>query len=320
MIFFCRIMSKSAVCSYVQGYERYLLLEEGLSAHTRKAYREDLQRFLDYAVARGLDVLCARLSDFHDFVYEQHAAGLSARSIARVVSGLRSFYRYLELDGYLPDNPTALLETPRIGRHLPTVLTLDEVNRMEAAVDQSETEGLRNLTMVELLYSAGLRVSELCLLRVSDLYLTDGYLHVTGKGRKVRLVPLAPSAARLLERWLEQRTDITPKPGEEDYVFLSFRRRAHLSTVMVFHIVKELARAAGIRKTISPHTFRHTFATHLLEGGANLRVIQTLLGHESITTTEIYTHLDLQGLRRQVLEHFPRNLPPSSFSGKKSDT
>lgn len=189
------------------------------------------------------------------------------------------------------------------------MLTLDEVNRIEDAIDLGEPEGVRNLAIIELLYSAGLRVSELCQLRLSALYLTDGYIQVLGKGQKVRLVPLSPAAIMQLRRWIEQRADIEPKPGEEDYVFLSLRRRSHLSTITVFHIVKVLAEAAGIQKNISPHTFRHTFATHLLEGGANLRVIQTLLGHESITTTEIYTHLDLNNLRRQVLEHFPRNLP-----------
>ena len=294
---------------YLTGYVRYLMLEEGLSDNTRKAYREDLQRFFDYAADRGIDVLRADLNVFHDFVYALHTAGISARSIARIVSGLRSFYHYLEVDGYLTTNPTALLEAPRIGRHLPTVLTLDEVNRIEDAINLGEPEGVRNLAIIELLYSAGLRVSELCQLRLSALYLNDVYLQVRGKGRKVRLVPLSPVAVSQLRRWLDQRADLEPKPGEEDYVFLSLRRRSHLSTVTVFHIVKVLAEAAGIQKNISPHTFRHTFATHLLEGGANLRVIQALLGHESITTTEIYTHLDLNNLRRQVLEHFPRNLP-----------
>lgn len=295
--------------SYITGYVRYLWLEEGLSDNTRKAYREDLQRFLDFAAERGIDVLKADLAVFHDFVYVLHSMGISARSIARIVSGIRSFYHFLEIDGYLPANPAVLLEAPRIGRHLPTVLTLDEVNRIEDAIDLGEPEGVRNLAIIELLYSAGLRVSELCQLRLSALYLTDGYIQVLGKGQKVRLVPLSPAAIMQLRRWLEQRADIEPKPGEEDYVFLSLRRRSHLSTITVFHIVKVLAEAAGIQKNISPHTFRHTFATHLLEGGANLRVIQTLLGHESITTTEIYTHLDLNNLRRQVLEHFPRNLP-----------
>lgn len=295
--------------SYITGYVRNLWLEEGLSDNTRKAYREDLQRFLDFAAERGIDVLKADLAVFHDFVYALHSMGISARSIARIVSGIRSFYHFLEIDGYLPANPAVLLEAPRIGRHLPTVLTLDEVNRIEDAIDLGEPEGVRNLAIIELLYSAGLRVSELCQLRLSALYLTDGYIQVLGKGQKVRLVPLSPAAIMQLRRWLEQRADIEPKPGEEDYVFLSLRRRSHLSTITVFHIVKVLAEAAGIQKNISPHTFRHTFATHLLEGGANLRVIQTLLGHESITTTEIYTHLDLNNLRRQVLEHFPRNLP-----------
>jgi integrase/recombinase XerD len=233
--------------------------------------------------------------------------GICARSVARIISGVRSFYRFLLLDGYIENDPTELLESPKIGKHLPEVLSIEEIDKLLSVIDLSQLTGQRDRTVIEMLYSCGLRVSELCNLTLSDLFLDEGFLRVTGKGSKQRLVPISPRAIHELKLWFIDRNNIEPRAGEEDFVFLSQKRRQRLSRITVFHFIKIHAEAAGIVKTISPHTFRHSFATHLLEGGANLRAIQAMLGHESIATTEIYTHIDRRFLHEQVLNHFPRN-------------
>ena len=288
-------------------YEQYLLLEQGLSANTREAYGRDLRRFLDYIDSRRVDALDVELPLLEDYVQHLHKAGISPRSMARMISGVRSFYRYLQIDGYLGQDPTELLETPRLPKHLPEVLTLDEVERILDAIDLSTVEGQRDRCLIELLYSCGLRVSEVCALRLSDLFFDEGFVRVIGKGDKQRVVPISPRAVHEIHNWLDARADIAVKPEDEDVLFVSARRGLRLSRVTVFHNIKLHVAAAGIEKSVSPHTFRHTFATHLLEGGASLPAIQAMLGHEDIGTTEIYTHLDTAYLREQVLEHFPRN-------------
>ena len=288
-------------------YEQYLLLEQGLSANTREAYGRDLRRFLDYIDSRRVDALDVELPLLEDYVQHLHKAGISPRSMARMISGVRSFYRYLQIDGYLGQDPTELLETPRLPKHLPEVLTLDEVERILDAIDLSTVEGQRDRCLIELLYSCGLRVSEVCALRLSDLFFDEGFVRVIGKGDKQRVVPISPRAVHEIHNWLDARADIAVKPEDEDVLFVSARRGRRLSRVTVFHNIKQHVAAAGVEKSVSPHTFRHTFATHLLEGGASLPAIQAMLGHEDIGTTEIYTHLDTAYLREQVLEHFPRN-------------
>ena len=288
-------------------YEQYLLLEQGLSANTREAYGRDLRRFLDYIDSRRVDALDVELPLLEDYVQHLHKAGIAPRSMARMISGVRSFYRYLQIDGYLGQDPTELLETPRLPKHLPEVLTLDEVERILDAIDLSTVEAQRDRCLIELLYSCGLRVSEVCALRLSDLFFDEGFVRVIGKGDKQRVVPISPRAVHEIHNWLDARADIAVKPEDEDVLFVSARRGLRLSRVTVFHNIKLHVAAAGVEKSVSPHTFRHTFATHLLEGGASLPAIQAMLGHEDIGTTEIYTHLDTAYLREQVLEHFPRN-------------
>lgn len=288
-------------------YRAYLLLERGLSPNTREAYCRDVKRFLEYAEDNGLDVRSAGLDDFHRFTWAVSDLGVSERSIARLISGVRSFFRFLLLDGYIDDDPAEELQTPSFGKHLPEVLSVEEVDRIIEAIDTAHRDGQRDRTIVEVLYSCGLRVSELCTLRLSDVYLREGYLRVMGKGRKQRLVPISAHAVEEIELWLKERDKIEPKMGEEDYLFISASRRQRLSRITVFHNLRVYAERAGITKTISPHTLRHTFATHLLEGGANLRAIQMLLGHESIATTDIYMHLGSPFLREQILQCFPRN-------------
>jgi integrase/recombinase XerD len=228
-------------------------------------------------------------------------------SQARILSGVRSFYRFLLLDGYIENDPTELLESPRLGEHLPEVLSTKEVDQLEASIDLSKKEGQRNLAIIEVLFSCGLRVSELVNLKLSDLYLQEGYIRVVGKGNKERLVPISEKAIRELGNWFYDRNEMVIKPGEQDYVFLN-RRGAHLTRTMILIMIKRQAVEAGIKKTISPHTLRHSFATALLEGGADLRAIQSMLGHEDIGTTEIYTHLDTTTLREEILNHHPRNI------------
>lgn len=297
-------MKESAL---LQKYHDYLMLERGLSENTREAYLHDVARFFDFLEEENCRVEDVTLETLHRFTWILYDLGISARSVVRMLSGLRSFYRFLLVDGYVETDPTLLLESPKLGKHLPEVLSTDEIDAIIAAIDLSLPWGQRDRCVIEMLYSCGLRVSELCHLRLSDLYLDEGFLRVTGKGNKQRLVPISARAIRELQFWFVDRNEIEAKPGEEDFVFISHRRKKRLSRITVFHNIKVYAEQAGVTKTISPHTFRHSFATHLLEGGANLRAIQAMLGHESITTTEIYTHIDRSFLRQQILDYFPRN-------------
>lgn len=293
--------------SILKKYKSYITLEQGLSNNTREAYLHDVEKLFTYFEDEKIDFLKVELEHFHSFAAALMDVGIGERSIARILSGVRSFYKFLVLDGYLEQDPTELLESPKIGKHLPEVLSVEEIDAIEGVIDMSTPEGQRDRAAIEMLYSCGLRVSELCNLLLSDLFLDEGFLRVTGKGNKQRLVPISERAIRELKSWFAFRNFINIKPGEEDYVFISAARKKHLSRITVFHNIKVYAEQAGIQKTISPHTFRHSFATHLLEGGANLRAIQTMLGHESISTTEIYTHIDRRFLRDQILQHFPRN-------------
>lgn len=293
--------------SVLKHYQAYILLERGLSDNTREAYRSDIERFASWL---NPEVTPADVSREHleNFIYQLHETGIAPRSQARIISGLKSFFQYLTLDNLRTDNPMALIEPPAIGRHLPEVLTIDEIEAMISAIDLDEPQGLRNRAIIETLYGSGLRVSELCTLERRRVFLDEGFLTVTGKGSKERMVPMSETAIEQIALYLKQQdsTGAPIKPGEEDYLFLN-RRGAHLTRVMIFYIVRDLAEKAGVRKTISPHTLRHSFATHLLEGGANLRAIQQMLGHESIATTEIYLHLDNSRLREEILAHHPRN-------------
>jgi len=291
----------------MKRYKQYLVLEKGLSANTLDAYMHDVEKFCSYLADEGKSPFDATLETLENFSATLMDIGISPRSQARVLSGIRSFYHFLVLGEYVKSDPTLLLESPKIPAHLPEVLSVEEIDKIIDSIDLSTNEGQRNRAIIETLYSCGLRVSELCNLRLSDLYLKEGFIKVEGKGSKQRLVPIARSAIDEIELYLYDRNQIDIKPGYEDYLFVSSRRKKNLSRIMVFHMVKELAELAGIKKVISPHTFRHSFATHLLENGANLRVIQALLGHEDIGTTEIYTHIDSTRLRREIVEHHPRN-------------
>ena len=291
----------------MRRYLRYLKLERNYSSNTLDAYKHDLDYLLRFLSDRGLAPLDVKLEDLQQFAASLHEQGLTAKSQARILSGIRSFYRYLLLDGYLEVDPTELLESPHLPKHLPEYLTTEEVDRLEAAIDLSTREGHRNRAIIEVLFSCGLRVSELTHLKMSGLYLQEHFIRVTGKGRKERLVPISDKAIRELTFWFDDRNKMNIKPGEEDYVFLN-NRGHHLTRTMILIMVKRLGEAAGIEKTISPHTLRHSFATALLKGGASLRVIQELLGHAGIGTTEIYTHLDNESLRQTVLLHHPRNM------------
>ena len=291
----------------VRSYVRYLKLQRNMSGNTLDAYQRDLRKLLDYIEREGKDVRDVQLEDLEHFSAGLHDIGINARSQCRILSGVRSFFRFLQLDGYRDDDPTELLESPQIGEHLPEVLSTEEIDQMESAIDLTKWEGHRNRAIIEVLFSCGLRVSELVNLKLSCLYLDEEFIRVLGKGSKERLVPISQRAIRELYFWFDDRCRMTIKPGEEDYVFLN-RRGAHLTRTMILIMIKQQAALAGIQKTISPHTLRHSFATALLEGGADLRVIQALLGHESIGTTEIYTHIDTSTLRQEILEHHPRNM------------
>lgn len=292
----------------LDGYRAYLDLERGMSANTRAAYLADVGKYAAWAAAdaQAPALLDTAEADVNAFAASLYDLGISERSRARILSGLRSFFRYLRLEGLIESDPTALLESPRLGEHLPEVLSIDEINAMEACVDLTKPEGQRNLAIVETIYSCGLRVSELCGLRISQLHPGEGLLMVEGKGSKQRMVPISESALRQIELYLPDRQQLGIKPGEEDMLFLN-RRGRRLTRVMVFYIIRSLAEQAGIKRPISPHALRHSFATHLLEGGANLRAIQTMLGHESIATTQIYLHTDTTSLRAEILAHHPRN-------------
>ena len=290
-----------------KDYLRYLRLQRSVSPNTLEAYALDLDKLLVFLSHEGKQVTDVELSDLQAFAAGLHDVGIGPRSQCRILSGVRSFYRFLVMDGYMDNDPTELLESPVLGEHLPEFLTPQEVDKLKDSIDVSKPEGHRNRAIIEVLFSCGLRVSELVNLKWSQLYADERYLRILGKGSKERLVPISNTALREIENYLPWRNSLKIKPGEEDYVFLN-RRGSHLTRVMVLIMLKTQAEEAGIKKTISPHTLRHSFATALLEGGADLRVIQALLGHESIGTTEIYTHLSMQTLRDEVLNHHPRNI------------
>jgi integrase/recombinase XerD len=291
----------------LKDYEGFLKLEKGLSGNSIQAYLSDIHKLIHFMELKQISGGPEDLDDqqLRQFLVWISETGLSARSQARVLSGLKAFYRYLLLEDRLQKNPTALLEGPMVGRKLPEVLSVDEIDRMLGKIDLSKPEGRRNKAMLEVLYSCGLRVSELVNLKITSLYRDEGFLRVLGKGDKERLVPISGNAVREIDFYLPDRNALEIKSGEEDMLFLN-RRGKRLSRVMVFTMIKELAQAAGIRKQVSPHTFRHSFATHLVEGGADLRAVQEMLGHESIITTEIYTHLDKSFLREAILSFHPR--------------
>ena len=299
--------SKKTSVNIVKAYQRYLKLQRGYSANTLDAYIRDLQKLMDYLVREDKQLQEVELEDLQHFAAGLHDIGIHPRSQCRILSGVRSFFRFLQLDGYRDDDPSELLESPVLGEHLPEVLSPDEVDALENSIDRSKWEGQRNRAIIEVLFSCGLRVSELVNLKLTDLYMEEQYVRVMGKGSKERLVPISPKAIKELDLWFEDRKHMDIKPGEEDFVFLN-RRGAHLTRTMILIMIKQQAVDAGITKTISPHILRHSFATALLEGGADLRAIQAMLGHESIGTTEIYTHIDMSTLRQQILEHHPRNM------------
>ena len=291
----------------VSRYRRYLKLEKGYSANTLDAYMRDVDKLYRYLAVEQVNVLDVKLEDLEHFAAFISDLGIGPRSLARILSGVRQFYRFLVIDGYLEVDPTELLESPKQPDHLPEVLSTAEVDLLEQAIDLSKWEGHRNRAIIEVLFSCGLRVSELTNLKLSNLYIEEQYIRVMGKGSKERLVPISPRALDELNYWFVDRNVMKIKPGEEDYVFLN-RRGHHLTRTMILIMIKRYALDAGIKKTISPHTLRHSFATSLLEGGADLRAIQAMLGHESIGTTEIYTHIDTSTLRQEILEHHPRNI------------
>lgn len=291
----------------IKLYVRYLRLERNLSPNTIEAYRNDLAHLEAFMMRNNLKLENVTLEQLHTFAASLHEYGITPRSQARVLSGVRSFFRFLVLDGVVESDPTELLEWPSLPEHLPVVLTLEEIDRIEDSIDLSKAEGARNRAIIEVLFSCGLRVSELVNMKLSDLYLEDRVLLVRGKGNKERLVPVSNKAISDLKRWFFDRNLMKIKPGEDDYVFLN-RRGAHLTRTMILIMVKRQAEEAGIKKTISPHTFRHSFATALLQGGADLRSIQAMLGHEKIDTTLVYTHISNEQLRKAILEHHPRNI------------
>ena len=287
-------------------FQRYLRLERGYSQNTIDAYMRDISKLSEFLHGNGMEVLEARLSDLESFSEWVAKSGVGQRSHARILSGVRSLYHFLVVDGFLEEDPSELLESPSEPRHLPEVLSVEEVDRLIDSIDLDKWEGQRNRAIIEVLFSCGLRVSELVTLRISCLYREERYLRVLGKGGKERLVPISQRAIDEIDSWFVQRDAMVVKPGEEDFVFLN-RRGSHLTRTMVLIMIKKYAAMAGLKKTISPHTLRHSFATVMLEGGADLRVIQEMLGHEDISTTEIYTHIDTSMLREEILKHHPRN-------------
>ena len=292
----------------ISKYKTWLRLEKSLSANSIDAYLTDLDKLTRFIESEGKEYADITYQDLQQFVAQLRDIGIHPRSQARIISGIKSSYRFMLLDDYITVDPTELLESPKIGLKLPEVLTVSEINDILDSIDLSLPEGQRNRAMLEVLYSCGLRVSELITLRYSDVYFDEGFIKVEGKGSKQRLVPISDTAIREIKNYLLDRNGVVVKKGFEDILFLS-RRGTALSRIMVFHIIKQQTEMAGVHKNVSPHTFRHSFATHLLEGGANLRAIQDMLGHEKITTTEIYTHIDRQFLRKEILEHHPRSRP-----------
>lgn len=298
---------KDTAALIIRKYQQYLKLEKSLSKNTLDAYMTDLDKLLNFLQSENIEISDICLDDLERFSAGLHDIGIHPRSQARIISGIKSFFHFLIMADYLEADPSELLEGPKIGLKLPEVLTVEEIDSIIAAIDLSKNEGQRNRAILETLYSCGLRVSELTNLKLSDLYFDEGFIKVEGKGSKQRLVPISPRAIKEIKLYFTDRNRGKIKKEYEDYVFLA-RWGKNISRIMVFHLIKELAQTAGITKNISPHTFRHSFATHLLEGGANLRAIQCMLGHESIATTEIYTHIDRNMLRSEIIEHHPRNI------------
>ena len=300
-------MTKQSGKDIISRYHTYIRLEKSLSQNSVDAYLSDLDKLVRFTSSEGIDIKSITYNDLQQFVAQLHDIGIHPRSQARIISGIKSFYRFLLIDDYITTDPTELLESPKIGLKLPEVLTINEINAILDSIDLSVSEGQRNRAMLEVLYSCGLRVSELTNLRYPDVYFEESFIRVEGKGSKQRLVPISDLALKEIRLYLLDRNTVKIKKGYEDFLFLS-RRGTGLSRIMIFHIIKDLAEKAGITKNISPYTFRHSFATHLLEGGANLRAIQLMLGHEKITTTEIYTHIDREFLRNEILFHHPRSI------------
>ncbi len=294
--------------SWIRGFTDYLRLERSLSENSVSAYASDLAKLAKFISDNKRRPSASDISqqDLNDFVYHLHSAGLGQRSQARIISGIRTFFRYLLIEGEVDTDPAATLDLPKTGRQLPEVLTIEETERVIAAIDMSNPLAQRNRAIIETLYGCGIRVSELCGMKVSDLRIKEEFIRISGKGMKQRLVPVGSEALKHIKYYLDSsRMQTPPLKGYEDIVFLNRRGRS-ISRVMVFNIVKRLCREAGIRKRVSPHTLRHSFATHLVEGGADLRAVQDMLGHESITTTEIYTHLSREYLRENLLSFHPR--------------
>lgn len=292
--------------SVLEKYHTYLRLERGLSPHTVEAYERDLSVLRQYCEAHGIDIVHATMDELQAFVYDTFRANTNTRTQSRIISGIHSFYRFLLYHDRIEQDPSELIEMPKREQHLPEVLTVEEIDAMVAAIDLSKPEGTRNRAIIEMLYGSGLRVSELVELRLSRMYRQEEYMLIEGKGNKQRLVPISPTAEQWFGYWMEDRAQMTIQRGAEDYAFLN-RHGRPLTRVMIFYIIRDLAERAGIRKVISPHTLRHSFATHMLQNGADLRIIQQLLGHESIATTEIYTHVDVTDLRRAILTYHPAN-------------
>ena len=300
----------------LKRFRRHLRLLKGVSPNTVAAYISDVGKLITWCEEEQRDPVTLTLDDLETFSASLHDLGIASSSHARILCGVRAFYQYLTIDGYVEQDPSELLESPIQDKHLPDVLSTEEVDMIINAIDLSKWEGQRNRAIIEVLFSCGLRVSELVTLTLSNIYEEDGFVRILGKGNKERLVPISGRALHELHLWYMDRRQMKIKLGEEDYVFLN-RRGAHLTRTMIFIMIKQYAAQAGIRKTISPHTLRHSFATALLEGGASLRVIQTLLGHESIGTTEIYTHIDMSTLRQEIELHHPRNIKYSSCTSEK---
>lgn len=301
-------MKHSEQDKLIRRYYQYLKLEKNFSANTIDAYMRDLDKFFLFIKDGGKDFLNVDLPDIHEFSAMMVDVGISPVSLSRILSGVRSFYHFLVLSDVLEVNPTELLEYPKKPKRLPDVLSVDEIDAIESVIDLSQPEGQRNKAIIETLFSCGLRVSELVNLKISNMYLDDEFIKVEGKGSKQRLVPISEQAIHEIQLYFLDRNLIDIAPEYQDYVFVSHRRKKPLTRVMVFIMIRNLVEKAGIKKTVSPHTFRHSFATSLLEGGANLRAIQAMLGHESIATTQIYTHIDTSHLREEILEHHPRNM------------
>lgn len=298
--------SIDSIPAVMDAYEAYLILERGLSDNTREAYVRDVGKLVRYLETETVTLREVTTDTLRAFAADLFDLGISPRTQARIVSGIKSFFRFMKLEGYLDSNPSLLLESPALRRHLPEVLRVDEIDAMIGAIDMEKAEGQRNRAIMETLYGCGLRVSELINLEISKLYFDEQFIMVHGKGDKERIVPISPQAIKEIKDYLPDRALLPVKRGEENILFLN-RRGHRLTRVMIFYIIKQLAEAAGIRKEVSPHTLRHSFATHLLEGGANLRAIQQMLGHEDISTTEIYLHIDRSMLRAEILAHHPRN-------------